>query len=378
MNHAASTPASPSDRFEGLGHVPELIRLGRTLRGAAVGALVLGALLLLTGAGQGGARLWGNLLVAGVNLTHVGLGGLFLVAATRLTNARWSDPILAAPHAMPKVLPWALGVMLVLWFGAAVLYPWARPEAASDHLLHLRAAWLNKPFFWGRIVLYFVLWHFLGRLMLRRKSFTAPFMVSFGLTLSLASFDWIMSLEPAWYSTIFAIYGFAGMFLQGIAVVAMSAVALRRFGLLPHGVQKSPNHDLGKMLFAFSAFWAYIWLSQFLLIWYANIPEEVGPIKVLLSRPWAPLYFLNLALNFVVPFHLMLNRKAKDLESMMLWAGAVVLAGHWLDLYLMIFPPLTGGAAPKLGLPELGGILFTLGLGHLAVWPRLTRKKETL
>ena len=379
MNHAASSaPASAPDRFEGLGHVPELIRLGRSLRGAALGALVLGALLLLTGAGQGGARLWGNLLVAGVNLTHVGLGGLFLVAATRLTNARWSDPILAAPHAMPRVLPWALGLMLLLWFGAGVLYPWARPEAASDHLLHLGAAWLNKPFFWGRIVLYFALWHFLGRLMLRRKAFTAPFMVSFGLTLSLASFDWIMSLEPAWYSTIFAIYGFAGMFLQGIALVSMSAVALRRFGLLPHGIQKSPNHDLGKMLFAFSAFWAYIWLSQFLLIWYANIPEEVGPIKVLLSGPWAPLYYLNLALNFVVPFHLMLNRKAKDLESMMLWAGAVVLAGHWLDLYLLVFPPLTGGAPPRLGLPEIGGILLTLGLGHLAVWPRLTRMKETV
>jgi hypothetical protein len=376
--HTPATQADAPDHFEGLGEVPELIRLGHKLRALALGALVLGALLLLTGAGQGGARLWGNLLVAGTNLTHVGLGGLFLVAVTRLTSARWSDPILAAPHAMPRVLPYALGVMLLLWFGATTLYPWARPEAATDHLLHLRAPWLNKPFFWGRIVLYFALWHFLGRLMLRRKAFTAPFMVAFGVTLSLASFDWIMSLEPIWYSTIFAIYGFAGMFLQGIAVVCISAVALRRFGLLPQGIDKTPNHDLGKMLFAFSAFWAYIWLSQFLLIWYANIPEEVGPIKVLLTGSWAPLYYLNLVLNFALPFHLMLNRRGKDSERLMLWAAGIVLAGHWLDLYLLVFPPLTHGAPPRLGLPELGGILLTLGLGHLAVWPRLTRKKETV
>ncbi len=372
-----SQPVAPTlpDQFEGLGHVPALNLLGANLRRASFAALGLGLVLLLTGAGNGGFRLWGNLLLCGVNLAHVGLGGFFLVAVTRLTKGHWSDPILAAPHAMPRVLPFAMLVMLSLWFGTGTLYPWARPEAATDHVLLLRAVWLNPPAFFLRIVAYFLLWYGLGRLMLRRRAFTAPYMVAFGVTFSLASFDWIMSLEPAWYSTIFAIYGFAGMFLQGIALVSLSAVALRRFGLLPEGVSKAPNHDLGKMLFAFSAFWAYIWLSQFLLIWYANIPEEVGPIKTLLSGPWAPFFYANLVLNFVLPFHLMMNRKVKDDDRYLVAAGVVVLAGHWLDLYLLIFPPLTSGAPPRLGLPELGGILLTLALGHLAVWPRLTKRR---
>ncbi|HJU82709.1 MAG TPA: hypothetical protein VJ600_00720 [Holophagaceae bacterium] len=372
MSTAISTP---SDRFEGLGHVPELQRLGGTLRKAALAALALGALLLFTAGG--GPRFWGNLLIAGVNLTQVGLGGLFIVAVTRLTQARWSDPILAAPHAMPRVLPYALVVMLALWGGATILWPWARPDALADHLLALRAAWLNRPFFFLRIGIYFALWYTLGRLMLSRRLPAGPFVAIFALTFSLASFDWIMSLEPSWYSTIFAIYGFAGMFLQAIALMAISAVALRRFGLLPEGVAKAPNHDLGKLIFAFSAFWAYIWLSQFLLIWYANIPEEVMPIKTLLQGGWGPLFFLNVALNFVLPFHLMMNRRLKDDDRYLLAAALVVLAGHWLDLHLLVFPPLTGGAPPALGLPELGGILVTLGLGHLGVWPRLTRRRAT-
>ena len=186
-----------------------------------------------------------------------------------------------------------------------------------------------------------------------------------------------MSLEPAWSSTIFAIYGFSGLFLQGIAIVTVSAIVLRHVGLLPE-ISKAQNHDLGKLLFAFSCFWAYIWLSQFLLVWYANIPEETAPIRLLLHSGWTPLFYLNLVLNFVLPFVLLLQRKSKTNEFILLAACASVLVGHWLDLYLMVMPPVLKGATPAFGFAEIGGILLQFCLGHMACWPVFMKNVDPL
>jgi hypothetical protein len=347
---------------------PTLADIGERLRGGAWAFLGLGVLLLGLGLALQPERGWGNLLLTAFNLACVGLGGLFLLAIQSITGARWSDPILKAHRAMPALLPVAGGLMLLLWAGAATLYPWARPGAAADHALHGRLAWLNAPFFFGRVVLVFAAWIGVGRQLTHRGRGAAPFILVFGLTFSLATFDWLMSLEPVWSSTIFAIYGFSGLFLQGIAIVTISAIVLRRVGLLP-AISKAQNHDLGKLLFAFSCFWAYLFLSQFLLIWYANLPEETGPMRLLLQGRWAPLFYLNLVLNFGLPFVLLLRRKAKTREGVLLATCAILLAGRWLDLYLQIMPPVLHGLAPAFGPAELGGILLQLGLGHLACWP---------
>lgn len=320
---------------------------------------------------------WANVLLTAFNLTCVGLGGLFLLAIQSITGARWSDPILKAHRAMPSLLPIAGVMMLALWFGASHLYPWARPEAAADHLLHGRLAWLNKPFFFGRILLFYGLWIWLGRRLVNRGKGAAVFILVFGLSFVVANFDWIMSLEPVWYSTMFAVYGFSGMFLQGIAIVTISAIVLRHVGLLPE-ISKAQNHDLGKLLFAFSCFWAYIWLSQFLLLWYANIPEETAPIRLMLNSKWAPLFYLNIILNFGLPFVLLLQRKAKTNEFILIVACATVLVGHWLDLYLMVLPPVLKGAIPAFGFSELGGILLQFCLGHMACWPVFMKNVDPL
>ncbi len=373
MSHAHSAPEAMPD----LNPIPGLQNLGRSLfRGASL-LIFLGVVCLLFGGSQAPHRAWGNLLVAGYNLTGVGLGALFLIAVQVLTSARWGDPILAPLHAMPKVLPYAGMLMLLLWFGASKVYPWAMPEYANNHHVHGRHAWLNAPFFFLRVVVFFGIWITLGKALLSKHKLAAPFIAVFAATFALASFDWIMSVQPLWYSTIFAVYGFAGMFVQSIALLTLSAIALRHFGLVAR-VADARNHDLGKLLFAFSCFWAYIWLSQFLLIWYSNIPEEVGPVKAVLFGEWAPVFYLNLVLNFVVPFFLLLPREAKKNETTLIWACTFLLAGHWLDLHLLVFPALTKGAAPAFGLAEIGGILLTLGLGHLAVWSRLTRARPTV
>ncbi|GLH72267.1 membrane protein [Geothrix limicola] len=348
--------------------IPTLADIGDRLQGGAWTFVILGGLLLALGLVLQAERGWANLLLTAFNLACVGLGGLFLLAIQSITGARWSDPILKAHRAMPALLPVAGVLMLLLAYGAAVLYPWARPGADLDPVLHGRLAWLNTPFFFGRVILIFAAWIWAGRRLARQGRGAAAFILIFALTFCLANFDWLMSLEPIWSSTIFAIYGFSGMFLQGIAIVTISAIVLRRVGLIP-AVSKAQNHDLGKLLFAFSSFWAYIFLSQFLLIWYANLPEETGPLRLLLQAPWVPLFYLNLLLNFGLPFVLLLQRKAKTSETVLLATCAILLVGRWLDLYLQIMPPVLRGAAPAFGLPELGGILLQLGAGHLACWP---------
>jgi len=356
---------------------PTLADIGDQFRNVAWILFGFGVLALGIGFVADPAQAWGNLLLTAFNLTSVGLGGLFLLAIQSITSARWSDPILKAHRAMPSLLPIAGIMMLALWFGAEQLYPWARPEALSDHLLHGRLVWLNKPFFFARILLFFGLWILLGRRLVNRGRGAAIFILVFGITFALANFDWIMTLEPGWSSTIFAIYGFAGMFLQGIAIVTISAIVLRRVGLLPE-ISKAQNHDLGKLLFAFSCFWAYIWLSQFLLVWYANIPEETAPIRLLLNSKWAALFYINLVLNFGLPFILLLQRKAKTSEPVLIIACSIVLVGHWLDLYLCIMPPILKGGSPAFGFSEVGGILLQFCLGHMACWPVFMKNVDPL
>jgi len=347
---------------------PTLADIGDRLHNLAWAILGLGIVLLGIGFANHRAHGWATLLMSAFNLTSVGLGGLFLLAIQSITGARWSDPILKAHRAMPSLLPIAGVMMLLLWFGAEHLYPWARPEASADHLLHDRLAWLNKPFFFSRILLFFGLWILVGHRLVNRGRGAAAFLLVFGLTFSLANFDWLMSLEPVWSSTLQGIYGFSGMFLQGIAIVTISAIALRRVGLLPE-ISKAQNHDLGKLLFAFSAFWAYIWLCQFLLVWYANLPEETAPLRLMMTSSWAPFFYLNVVLNFALPFVLLLQRKAKDNETILLIASFIVLTGHWLDVYLMVMPPVMKGVLPPFGFAELGGILIQFSLGHMACWP---------
>ncbi|MBI4911909.1 MAG: hypothetical protein HY823_04155 [Acidobacteria bacterium] len=347
---------------------PTLADIGLKFQAGAWIFFSFGVLFLVIGGVANPAQGWANVLITAFNLTAVGLGGLFLLAIQSITGARWSDPILKAHRAMPALLPFAGLMMLLLWFGAGHLYPWSRPEAHHDHLMAGRHAWLNKPFFFARILLFFSLWILVGRRLVNKGKGAAAFILVFGLTFTLANFDWIMSLEPAWYSTIFAVYGFSGMFLQGIAIVTVSAIVLRHVGLLPE-VSRAQNHDLGKLLFAFSCFWAYIWLSQFLLIWYANIPEETAPMRILLRLPWAPLFYLNLILNFLLPFVLLLGRKAKTNENILIATCATLLVGRWVDLYLNVMPAVLKGATPSFGVAEVGGILLQFCLGHMACWP---------
>ncbi len=186
------------------------------------------------------------------------------------------------------------------------------------------------------------------------------------MTFTLSSVDWVMSLEPLWYSTIFAFYNFAGVLLSGLAALILTVLWLERSGPLRGVLTGEHLHDLGKLLFAFSSFWMYIWFSQYMLIWYANVPEETAYFVRRVHGFWLPLLLASLALNWLVPFGMLLRRDAKRRRSILGAVAATVLVGRWVDLYLMIFPSVVGDT-PRIGIWEIGVTAGGVGVFSLAL-----------
>ncbi len=332
--------------------------------------LAAGVLALVYGLLVSPQRAWANILLGNLYFLTLALCGVLFMAIHYLSNAGWWVLIKRAPQALTGyLLPGAL-VMLALYFGIHHLYEWSHEAVVvSNPLLQGKAAYLNEPFFMVRMVLFLGLWLFLAMRLEKHslrldaagdpahlrsvKRYAALFLVGFGVTFTFASFDWVMSLEPEWYSTIFAVYIFSGLFVSGLAAITLLVLFLKSRNVLP-GVNENHLQDLGKYLFSFSTFWAYIWLSQYLLIWYANLPEEAVYYVRRTSGGWYPFFLGNLFLSWVIPFVLLLARRAKRTPRVLLWASVIILAGHWLDLYLMIAPVFS----PQVSLTLLEPLLF--------------------
>ncbi|MCP3998381.1 MAG: hypothetical protein GY722_25450, partial [bacterium] len=205
---------------------------------------------------------------------------------------------------------------------------------AADPLLQAKTAWLNVPFFVARSVVYLAVWLLFYRAMVRtsrrqdetgglkayRKSaaLSAGFMAAFAVTFTLSTFDWLMSLQPHWFSTMYAVYNFSGAFVSGLAMITLVVILLRRQGALKGIVTEHHLHDLGKLILGFSTFWAYIWFSQYMLIWYSNLPEEVTYYGARHGGAWAVLSAANVLVNWLIPFLVLLPRGAKQTDSTLL------------------------------------------------------------
>jgi len=348
----------------------------------------IGAVTLVAGLFFAPQRIWLNLLLVSYYLLGLALAGMAWIAIQYVSGAHWSTALRRVPEAMTGVLPLgALGILCVLVFRPS-LYPWTSGLHIEGDAPGFKLMWLSLPFFRIRALVYLAGWLGFAWAMLRisrrqdsdgelshtRQStrLAALFLVFFGFTFWLASFDWIMSLEPEWYSTIFGFYNFAGAFLSGLATLALLLVWLQGHSPLKSVIREQHLHDVGKLLFAFSTFWAYLWFSQYMLIWYANLPEETIHYIRRLHGFWQPLFVLNLVLNWVVPFFALLPKMNKQRTGILVKVSIVLLAGRWLDLYLMIMPPFSGGK-PQIGIWEIGlvaGLVGVFGLGFLAALAR--------
>ena len=321
-----------SKQARGLGTFPILIAI------ASLVAVGVGVVLVPKEA-------WSGLLIAGVLGLYIALGAGLFAAISVVSGAQWWNGLRPIVHwtALCGIVPaMVLGLTFVLGMGS--LYPWAQPGAVdASHLLHAKAAWLNRPFFLGRALLLLILFTVATRALLNRKEQVsvggaAAYIVLIGLGISVASWDWLMSLEPEWFSTMFGVYGFAGAFLGGIAAIIMVAISVERWCPGTFRMSTAQCHDLGKLLFGFSMFWAYIWFCQYMLIWYSNIPEESVHFAARKHGIWLGLFWLNPIVSFVAPFLLLLSSHAKKNRLVLGQVASLILVGRWLDVYLMVMP----------------------------------------
>ncbi len=342
---------------------------------AVLGAAVLvGIGAFAYGVGASPERGWRSLLVSNFYFLSVALTALVFVVMHQLASAGWHVVFRRVPEAMTGYLPAGAVLMLATLLGVHSLYHWTHVDP-GDTVLQAKTPWLNVAFFAARTVAYLALWIWLAR---RLRALWAPpapaaegtpvapaqapglrlpgiFAVVFALTFSLASIDWIMSLEPHWYSTLFPWYVFSSALVGGVTWIVILVVWLKWSGRLPE-VGEAHLHDLGKYVFAFSLFWAYLWLSQFLLIWYANIPEESAYYALRSHGGWWTLFLINIGVNTALPLLALLPAAMKR-HSVVLFCASIVLAlGHWLDMYLLIMP--SGmPEGPLFGLTEVGVFL---------------------
>ncbi|KAA5549582.1 quinol:cytochrome C oxidoreductase [Adhaeribacter rhizoryzae] len=338
-------------------------------------------------------RLFSNLWLNNVYFIGIAVIGLFFTAVQYVAYAGWSVPIKRILEALAAYLPIG-GILLLIIFlvGKHQLFHWTdetlyiKDNANYDPILAGKQSFLNQPFYLIRMVVFIGAWIFFdwwlrkqslnedlnGGLEYYHKSIriSAIFLVVFGVTSSMSAWDWVMTIDSHWFSTLFAWYVFSSWFVAGLAATTLTAIYLKQAGYLKV-LNANHLHDLGKFIFGFSIFWTYLWFSQFMLYWYANLPEEVVYFQERFhgyDGHYAWIIFGILFLNFAFPFLVLMTRDAKRQMIMLKIVCIVVLFGHWLDFYQMIMPGTLRGES-GFGFIELGALLLFLGV-FLTVFTR--------
>ena len=332
-------------------------------------------------------RPWAAFLVNSIFFLGIGIGTLFFLAIQYAAQVGWSAGLIRVFEAVSMYvgIP-LLGILFLAvtggmhmhhlwhWMAEGIMDP---ANANYDPIIAGKEGYLNVPFFIIRTLAYLVIWagaaYLLRRNSLRedalpagqnlfftQRKLAATFVVLYAVTSSTSAWDWVMSIDAHWFSTLFGWYTFAGMFVTAMTVLNLLVMYLRINNHLPW-INANHQHDLGKFMFAFSVFWTYLWFSQYMLIWYSNIPEEVTYYLPRFKGEYKPLFVAMVAMNFIFPILVLMSRDAKRIFGFIGLAAFFVLAGHWLDHYIMIMPGAVGYDY-GFGFAELGGILFYAGL----------------
>ncbi len=331
-----------------------------------------------------------NNLIMLMFLSSIGVGSVFLVAIEYLSGAVWSTPFRRISEFLAAVVFILPIVALPVYFNIHDLFHWTHIEGA-DEILQGKAPYLNESFFTVRGILFFAVW-ILFYLLLYRNSkkqdesrdqklttknirISAIFIPFFAFTLTFASIDWMMSLEPHWFSTIYGVYYFSGTILAALGAVTFIVVWLNEKGLFIKGLVSDHYYSLGALLFAFINFWAYIAFSQFLLIWYANLPEETYWFLNRWEGSWMYVTVVLIIVHFVIPYSGLLSQQSKMNPKRLLWMSAWIVFAHLIDLYWLIMPTYSKEGF-VFGWMELGFPI--LGVGLIILIFTAKAKKENI
>ncbi len=341
-------------------------------------------------------RLMASGLINGFYFFAIGLGALFFLALQYATETGWYASVKRVIEAVAGFLPFGMGILAVVLvvitlLDGAHVYSWMDSHVVEhDEIIKGKSAYLNKTFFWIRTLVYMsvylIYWrgfkkrslqedkeggtaiHFLNY----KKS--AVFLVFFAVFSSSSAWDWLMSVDVHWFSTLYGWYIFAGMWCSAMTVLVMLTLYLKKLGYLPN-VNDSHIHDLAKWTFATSFLWSYLWFSQFMLIWYANLGEEVVYYMTRIKY-FKVLYFGMFFINFAFPMLILMSRDAKRHAGILTMVGVIILIGHWLDVYVLISAGSLGANA-KIGFLEVGVALLAAGFFIRTILNNLTKAPLT-
>jgi hypothetical protein len=321
-------------------------------------------------------RTWANYLLNNYYFVSLAIGAAFFGAIQYITQSGWSAMFKRIPEAMAAYIPIAGVFFLILYFGMHNLFEWTHDEVIQqDHLIAKKSPYLNEPFFFIRVIVFFSVWtimsRFLRKLSLKEDEvggmeyfeksefYSKIFIFVIALTFSLFAVDMLLSLDPHWFSTIFAGKSFIAAFLHGSSVIALIVIILNRSGKFEL-LNRSHLHDFTRYIFMTSIVWGYFNFAEFMIIWYGNIPEETVWFVERWHGPYQVLFFANIILNWFIPFIVLMPRKTSRSRIFMVPVILILMIGQYTELYYIIWPVTVGDA--KFGLLEIGTFIGYLGL----------------
>ncbi len=355
---------------------------------ASYALMVIGVVAFIYAFATHPERGWANLLINNYYFVALAIGATFFGALQYITQSGWSSGFVRIHQGIANFFPILLILMIPLLFGIHSIYHWSHHDAvAHDPILQHKEPYLNTPFFIIRFAIYFAVWIGLTQL-LRKLSFkedlegglryfeksefySKVYIFSLALTFSMATFDWIMSIDAHWFSTIFAIRNFAMGFQHAVVLITLVTIILNKMGYLPF-LNKYHLKDFSKYIFILSIIWGYTWFSQYILIWYANIPEETIYYVPRTQGEFTPLFYTELAVNWLFPFLALMSGKVSTNKNALLIITSILLIGQYVDVYMQV----TVGTLHHLniGFIEIGGFLGFVGLfAYVLAWS-LSRK----